>query len=416
MDFDLFGNFLDFLEKSYPHIHEKCNKDIVSGYSPVFHWKGKNGDLKPILLIGHYDVVPVEKSTLKDWEVEPFEGLIKDGYIWGRGTLDNKNQVISVMEAIDHLIATTYIPNRDIYFAFGYDEEIGGARGAKKISEYFKAKGIEFECVLDEGGAIIQGMMEGLKKPAALIGVAEKGSTNIRISVKGQGGHSSMPPSSTAIASLAEIVDNVNKNPMNSRLTEPVKEMFTSMAPHMKGKTFFLKNIETLFPIIKNVLAKNPVTNSLIRTTIAFTMTGGGDAPNVLPQNAWAIANLRILQGDSIDSTIEHIRRVNTNYKLKIEKLLTEEPSIISNLNSPAYKILKSTIRNIYPDVLIMPYLMSGATDSRHYYSICKNIYRFMAVNVSQEDFNSIHSNNEKISFDNLRNLINFYIRLIKAF
>ncbi len=416
MNFELFKDFLQFLEESYPNIHSTCKRDIVNKYSPVYHWKGKDSNLKPLLLIAHYDVVPVEKATIKEWEVDPFGGIIKDGYIWGRGALDNKNQLISVMEAIEYLIEIGFISNRDIYVAFGFDEEIGGNRGARKISEYFEEKGVRFESVIDEGGAIIEDMMEGLDKPAALIGVAEKGTTNIRISVAGQGGHSSMPPSNTAIETLAKVINNINNNPLPARLIAPVKEMLISMAPHMKGMSFPLKNVELLFPIIKKVLGKSPITNSLIRTTIAFTMIGGGDAANVLPQKAWATANLRILQGDSVESTIEHIKNVNPGYDIEIEKLHVSEPSLISNMDSQTYEILINTIKDIYPNVLIMPYLMSGGTDSRKYYNLCENIYRFMAVNVTQKDFDSIHSNNERISFDNLSNMINFYIKLIENF
>lgn len=414
MDYEIFSDFLEFLESSYPHIHKKCPREIVNKYSPVYYWKGKDSKLKPLLLIAHYDVVPVEESTLKDWKVEPFKGTLKDDYVWGRGTLDNKNQLISVMESVEYLIEEEFTPERDIYFAFGFDEEIGGARGAKGISQYFEDKNIEFEAVIDEGGAIIEGMMEGLDKTAALVGVAEKGNTNIKISLTGKGGHSSMPPQATAIERLSKVIKNVNDNPMPARLTKPVKSMMVAMAPHMKGKTFALKNIETLFPIIKKVLEKNPVTNSLIRTTISFTMTGGGKAPNVLPQNAWAVANLRILQGDSIESTINHIKKVNPDFDLEIEEILLQEPSPISNMESDSYKKLISTIYEIYPDALVTPYLMSGGTDARHYYNLSNNIYRFMAVHVTQKDFDSIHSSNERISFENISNMINFYIKLIK--
>lgn len=416
INFNIFEDFLEFLKDSYPNIHKECEKKIINKYSPVFHWKGKDESLKPLLLIAHYDVVPVEEATLDEWEVEPFEGVIKDNYIWGRGTLDNKNQLIAAMEAVEYLIGIGFVPNRDIYLAFGFDEEVGGNQGARKIAQYFEDKDIQFEAVIDEGGAIIEDMMEDLDKTAALVGVAEKGTTNIRIGVTGQGGHSSMPPSSTAVEKLAKIIDNVNKNPMPARLIGPVEDMMVTMAPHMKGKSFPLKNIRLLFPIIKKVLSKSPVTNSFIRTTITFTMLEGGDAANVLPQSAWATANLRILQGDSVESTINHIKKVNPGQDIKIEKLHVSEPSLISDTSSKAYQILGQTIKEIYPDVLIVPYLMSGGTDSRKYYNLCKNIYRFMPINITQKDFESIHSTNERISFENLSNMINFYIKLIKNF
>lgn len=416
VDFKTYDDFLAFLAKSYPKLHKECPPKMINDYSPVFHWQGEDKKLDPLLLIGHYDVVPVEEGTLDEWEEEPFAGIIKDGYIWGRGTLDNKNQVIAALEAVEFLITEGYKPKRDIYLAFGFDEEVGGNKGAAVISQYFEDKGLKFEAVVDEGGAIIDDMMEGLDKATALVGLAEKGTTNLRISVKGQGGHSSMPPAQTAVESLAKVVDNINRNPMPSRLIPPVEEMLKALAPHMKGQGFVLKNIKTFFPIAKKILEKNPVTNALIRTTIAFTMTGGGSAANVLPQSAWATTNLRILQGDSVASSIEHIRKVNPEYDLEIEKIITTEPTPISDMDSKAYSILEETIEEIFPDVLIVPYLMAGGTDARKYYNVSNNIYRFMPVKISQEDFDSIHSTNEKISFENLSNMIDFYIKLIKKF
>ena len=217
MDFKLFDEFLVFLEDSYPNINRVCKKDLVNEYCPVYQWESETRGNKPILLIGHYDVVPADESKESPWEEEAFSGLVKDGFIWGRGTLDDKNQVIAVMEAIEYMINNNYKFDRDIYMAFGFDEEVGGTRGAGKAVEFFKEKNIEFECVIDEGGTIITDMLDGLTAPLALIGTAEKGATNIKISVKGKDGHSSMPPRNTAVGTLAKLITNVEKNPMPAR-------------------------------------------------------------------------------------------------------------------------------------------------------------------------------------------------------
>ncbi|MEA4963323.1 M20/M25/M40 family metallo-hydrolase [Lutispora sp.] len=413
MDFKLFDEFLLFLEKTYPNINRVCKKELVSGYCPVYIWESQSNNNKPILLLGHYDVVPVEKDSEADWEEAPFSGTVKDDYIWGRGSLDDKNQVIAVMEAIEHLMSNDYTPDRDIYMVFGFDEEIGGMRGAEEAAKAFKERNIEFECVIDEGGCIITDMIEGLTVPAAIIGIAEKGSTNIKITVEGQGGHSSMPDRNTTIGTIAKIISNVENNPMPARLIMPVREMLRTMAPYMKENKFVLKNIDHLFPIINPVMAKNPLINALIRTTIAFTMTGGGDVPNVLPRKAWTVANLRILQGDSVDSTLEHIKKVNPGINFEIEKMLVEEPSEISSIDSESYKILGNIINEIYPEAVIIPYLMIGGTDSRKYLESCKNIYRFSAVILTKEDDAAIHSSNERISIINFHNMIRFYIRFL---
>ena len=389
---------------------------MINEYSPFYLWESETKGNKPILLLGHYDVVPVATDSEKNWKHGPFSGAVADDFIWGRGSLDDKNQVIAVMEAIEHMISEDIKLDRDIFMVFGFDEEVGGIRGAEKAAELFKERNIEFECVLDEGGAIITDMLEGLTAPLALVGTAEKGSNNIRITVKGQDGHSSMPPTNTAVGTLAKLITNVEKNPMPARLITTVKDMFQTMAPFVEGKTFILKNTDKLFPFVNSVLAKDKTTNSLIRTTIAFTMIEGSQAANVLPQRASVVANARILQGDTLEGIIEHIRRVNPNIEFEVEKLLVEAPSEISNIDAPSYKVLTKTINGIYPEVVALPYLMVGGTDSRKYFELCENIYRFSAVILSKADLDSIHSDNEKISIENFSNMIKFYIEFLSNY
>lgn len=416
VDFKIYDEFLKLLEDSYPSINRVCKKEFINEYSPFYLWESETKGNKPILLLGHYDVVPIAKGSETYWKQEPFSGAIVEGFIWGRGALDDKNQVIAVMEAIEHMISEDIKLDRDIYMIFGFDEEVGGIKGAEKAAELFKERNIEFECVIDEGGAIITDMLAGLTAPLALVGTAEKGSNNIRITVKGQDGHSSMPPNNTAVGTLAKLITNVERNPMPARLITPVRDMFKTMAPYITGKTFILKNTDKLFPLINSQLAKDKTTNSLIRTTIAFTMIEGSQAANVLPQTASAIANIRVLQGDNLESVIEHIRKVNPKIEFEVDKLLVEEPSDISNIDAPSYKILNKTINKIYPQVVVLPYLMVGGTDSRKYFQLCENIYRFSAVILKKSDLDTIHSDNERISIENFSNMIKFYIEFLSEY
>lgn len=412
VNYQAYQEFLHFLQESYPSVHRECRREMINDYCPAFIWSGKDsGDHKPLLLIGHYDVVPAGEDSA--WLQPPFSGTVQDNYIWGRGALDNKNQVIAVMEVIEYLIKSGCQPHRDIYIVFGFDEEVGGTRGAEQAAALFKERGLQFECIIDEGGCIVTDMLEGLTVPSALVGIAEKASANIQLTVSGQGGHSSMPPPNTAVGVMAEIVSNVEDHPMPPRLIMPVKELFKRMAPHMGPKRLALQNIATLFPLIQSTLSKNAATNSLIRTTIAFTMVEGGDAPNVLPQKVRAIANLRILQGDSMDSVIAHIRKVNPGLQFEIDKLLIEEPSGISPIDGVVYRRIEQVIHSMYPEVLVMPYLMSGGTDSRKYAGLCSHIYRFSAMVLTKEDYASIHSNNERISIDNFAGMMDFYYRFL---
>lgn len=413
VEWKLFDEFLIFLENTYPNVHKLCKREMVNGYSPIYVWEGKNKNIKPILLLGHYDVVPIEKSSEILWKESPFSGVIKDGNIWGRGALDDKNQVIAIMESIEYLISKNFKPERDIYVAFGFDEEVGGEKGAKKIADVFKERNMEFDYVIDEGGCIITDMIDGLTHPIAVIGIAEKGSTNIKITVEGKNGHSSMPPQNTSVGILAKIITNTEKNQMPAKLTLPVEELLKRIAPFMGKQKVFLKNIKVLFPIINPILAKSSTMNALIRTTIAFTKITGGEALNVLPQEAWVAANIRILPGDTVDDVVNHIKKVNCGINFKIELLNEEKSSEISPIDSDGYRTISNIISDIYPEAITVPYLMVGGTDSRKYYNVCKNIYRFSSVIMAKEDNDSIHSVNEKITEENFLNMIEFYIKLM---
>ncbi len=415
VEWEQFDDFLKFLERTYPHVHSSCKKEIVNNYSPVFLWEGKNVSAKPILLLGHYDVVPVEKSSEGLWQEMPFSGDVKDGTIWGRGALDDKNQVIGIMEAVEYLIIKDFKPDRDIYIAFGFDEEVGGERGAKKTAELFLERNIEFEYVIDEGGCVIQDMIDGLNKSVAVIGIAEKGSTNIKVTAEGKSGHSSMPPKDTAVTILSKIITNTEKNQMDAKLTMPVQKLFETVAPFMGSKKFILKNIKSLFPLVNGVLSDVPSINSIIRTTVVFTKIEGGGALNVIPNEVSAYANMRILPGDTVADAVEHIKKVNRGLNLNIELLNEEEASQVSPTDTVGYKIITDVISEIFPDALAVPYLMAGGTDSRKFYCVCDNVYRFSSVFMTKEDNDLIHSANEKISTENFRRMINFYIKLLTS-
>lgn len=415
-DFNQYEEFLKFLKKTYPKVHQVCHLELVNQFSIVFHWKSDVQEGKPILLTAHYDVVPVEKSGIDSWDQDPFSGEFKEGFIYGRGALDDKNQVISIMEALEDSIENGFIPKRDIYIAFGFDEEVGGEKGAKTIASLFKEKNLQFEFVLDEGGAVIEGVIEEFDIPVGFIGVAEKGSSNIRIFTSGDGGHSSMPTKNSAIGKLSTIINNVEKNPMPAKLTLPVERMFKLMAPHM-GKTGMLLNHSRLvFPFIKRKLSNSGTMNSMIRTTISFTMTGGGEAENILPKTAWVNANIRIIPGDTLEEVMDHMKSVNNGIDFEMKIMNHEEGSAASPYDSDSYRMIEQKIKQVFDGVEVMPYLMAGSTDSRKYSELCDNIYRFSAVRMNQADLDSIHGANERISVENLQRMVLFYKILLKEF
>lgn len=414
-DYHEYKGFLEFLEKTYKNVHRHTKRVMIGEYSPVYHLEAKNAKYPPILLLGHYDVVPVEESTIKDWTVPPFSGEIRDGYIYGRGTLDDKNQIVSIMEALEEILEEGYEGERDIYIAFGFDEEIGGMNGAKQMAAYFRERGVTFDLVLDEGGAVVDGVVEGLETPVALVGVAEKGSSMIKVTAKGDGGHSSMPGRTSAITVLSEAVLSLSENPMKPRLTAPVKEMLKGMAPYMGRKGILLKSIDRSFPLLARVLSKSTTMNSLIRTTIAATMMNAGTAPNVMPQEASVTFSARILPGDTFEDVIAHMKRVNGHLPLEYETLVKEEASAVSPHDSDAFRKLEKNIHKVFPDVKVLPYLMAGGTDARKYESLSENILRFSCIRMNNEDLDRIHSTNERIHTDNLHAMIDFYKNTLKG-
>ncbi|MGB4590436.1 MAG: M20/M25/M40 family metallo-hydrolase [Clostridiaceae bacterium] len=415
-DFYPFEKFLEFLKMTYPKVHEVCQVEVVNHYSAIFHWKSSAQEGKPVLLTAHYDVVPVEKSSINSWDQEPFSGKIIEGFIYGRGTLDDKNQVIAIMEALEDRIGKGLMPRRNIYIAFGFDEEVGGEKGAKAIASLFKEKNLQFEFVLDEGGAVIEGIVDGMDIPIALIGVAEKGSSNIRMITNGDGGHSSMPTKNSAIGKLSKIINNIEKNPMPAKLTLPVERMFKLMAPHMGKTNILLSHAKLIFPLLNRTLSKSQTMNSMIRTTISFTMTGSGEAENILPRTAWANANVRILPGDTLDDIMDHMRKVNKGIDFEMKVMNREEGSGVSPYDSENYRRIEKKIKQVFEGVEVMPYLMAGSTDSRKYSDLCDNIYRFSAVKMNQADLDSIHGVNERISVENLQHMVLFYKKLLDDF
>ena len=344
IDFNEYRAFLDFLERTYPRVHERMDRRMINGYSPVYHLKSLNPKNLPILLLGHYDVVPVEENTNKDWDKDPFSGQIHENYIYGRGALDDKDQVISIMEALEALFEKGFEPKRDIYVAIGFDEEIGGEKGAKAIAQYFSEENLFFDLVLDEGGAVVVDTVEGVKKPLALIGVAEKGSSMIKITAYGDGGHSSMPKKGSAIEVLARAVMNLTKNPVKPRLTSPVREMFHGMAPYMGAKGTLLKHADITFSLLAKVLQSNATMNSMVRTTMAMTMTKAGSALNVMPQEASVYVNIRLLPEDSFDEILRHMKHVNKELDLSYEVLVREEASKVTSHDSQAFENLEKII------------------------------------------------------------------------
>ena len=417
-DFDSiqFNSFASFLSKTYPLADSLLNKKIFNSYSFLYHWKGNNDNKKPIILMGHLDVVPVIEANLPDWKMDPFGGEIKNDTIWGRGTIDDKIGVIGILEAVEQLLKEGYTPSRDIYLAFGHDEEIGGEQGAIAIASYLKSKGVQAEYVLDEGGTIVQGMIPGITKDAALIGIAEKGFVTLDLSVKIEGGHSSMPEKETPIDVLATAISKLKQHPFPAKISKPLEGFIESLGPEMPfvNKMAFA-NASLFEPLILNIYESSNSGNALVRTTTAPTIFNSGVKENIIPLSANAKVNFRILPESTVEDVIAHVKKVIDDDRIVIKTgNFNSEPSKVSSTDSFGFTTIHKTIAEVYPEVLVSPYLVVGATDARFYGEVSDDIYRFSGIKINKNNVKSFHGLNERVAVKDYHDAIRFYSQLIK--
>lgn len=408
----------DWIEKTYPLFNTKLDRVVINKYSLLFKWVGTKSELAPVLFNAHMDVVPVDAETLEKWDADPFSGKISAGYIWGRGTLDMKNQLVAILDTIEGLLRQSYTPKRTVYIAFGHDEEIMGAHGSKEIVEYLKSKGIKLAAVLDEGGLIFQGMIEGVDEPLGLVGITEKGYLTLKLTAQGNPGHSSTPPRQTAIGMIARAVALMDDHPMPACLDFiiPMLRNLGHLLPF--GLQFVIANSWLFGPILLKQFSKTTQMNAMIRTTHAATIIEGGIKDNILPATATATVNCRLLPGDSVQDVIDHFTKVISDSRVHIsidEKNGGWGASIVSPIDTPAYLSLDLVIRQVFNNLTVAPFAFLAATDSRHYAPVCKSIYKFSPILISQKDRNSIHGINERVSLDGLGKMVVFFTRLIKV-
>ncbi len=407
----------EHIRKSYPSVEAKLKKTKVSNFSFFYEWQGKNPNLKPILLCAHTDVVDVDPSTISLWSHQPFGGEIRDGFVWGRGAWDDKSSVFAILESIEILIKKGHVPERSIFIAIGQDEEtIYGKLGAKAISEIFKRRNLRFEYVLDEGQIIAEGLIPGIEKPIALIGIAGKGylSLGLEVDLK-EGGHSSMPPEETAVGILSSGLSRMEQNPFPLSLGEIQRTTFQWLAPEMKfGSRWVMSNLWLFGPILKSRLSEKNSTRAQLHTTSAITKISGGFKDNVLPASAEATVNFRILQGDSHRGVLDRTEKILNDERIRLNPPDTIfEPSSVSSTDSIGFETIRRSIQETIPDVIVAPALVSAYTDSLYYGTVADNAYRFFPVRVKPEDVKRFHGIDERISISNYEEMIRFYLRLI---
>ncbi|WP_266205723.1 M20/M25/M40 family metallo-hydrolase [Pontibacter kalidii] len=405
-----------YLAQAFPLVHERLQVEVINNYSLLYTWAGQDEQLKPVLFTAHMDVVPVEAASEEEWLEEPFAGIVKDGYVWGRGTMDDKYRVVAMLEAVERLLEQGYEPERTLYLAFGHDEEIGGDEGAGKISEHLQQLDVQLEAVFDEGLAVAERVIPGIKEPLALVGTAAKGSLNLLLTVNGTGGHSSAPPAETPISILSRAISRLQQNPFKPRLTSTTRESLEILTERMGGKYRFAMRHYGLFKkkILKK-LASDQATDVLIRTKLVPTIIAGGEKNNVLPRQASAVLNVRILNGENDQTVLDYVRKVIKDDRVEISQYgVYTPPSPETPTNTWVYDALKTTIQQSFPDALVVPALFPGATDARHYDSLTSNIFRFAPQVVDRESAQLVHNVNERLALSVLERSISFYATLVR--
>jgi len=410
MDWAEYDRFVALLEQMYPAAMAKMSFERAGKTGLIYRWKGASSE-KPVVLMAHYDVVPAKPE---EWSFDPFCGEIRDGIVLGRGTLDTKSTLCAIFEAVEKLCAEEYTPSNDIYLCFSGTEEIAG-EGAYAIVEKLRADGVEPYITVDEGGAIVTGAFPGVRQPCAVVGISEKGQMAIRLSVRSGAGHASAPPRNDAFSQLAGAITALEKHPFKPRMTEATSQLFRTLGRYSNfGLRVVFGNLRLFTPLLcKLARSLGNDVNALMRTTYVFTMAGGSDASNVLPSEAWATCDVRILNGSSSSDVLEHFRKVINNDNVVIEPIFTVEPSPCSPTDCHQWQAISEAISETWPQALVSPYLMMARSDSSVYTGICKHVYRFAPMELSNTERAMIHGIDEQIPAEKVAKAAQFYERLI---
>ncbi len=399
------------LPKLFPEIYKKCEFEKVGERGLLFRWRGESQSA-PTVLMAHYDVVSADESL---WDKPPFEGIVENGVLWGRGALDTKVTMSAILHTVERLLTEGFAPKNDVYLAFGGDEEVSG-HGAPDIVALFESRGIYPALVLDEGGAVVKGVFPGVSEKTALIGIAEKGLANIEYVSQSSGGHSSTPKRDTPVTRLARAAVRVNSRPFPYRITEPTRLMLDRVTRHSTfGYRIIFANLWLFSPVLDLITRRSGGDlNSLVRTTVAFTQMEGSKGMNVIPPTARLVSNQRILPGESPESVKARIRASVADKDIEINIINAQEPSRISRIDCPEYDRVASTVSEVWQRAIVSPYLMMACSDSRHWGRLSDKVYRFSPMEFVGDERGTIHGNNERIYLSSLERTVEFFIRFIK--
>ena len=412
IDTTQFLTFRHFLEITYPLTHKNLTRETVARFTLLYRWEGRDPSVKPAIFMAHQDVVPIEDATRGMWTVNPFGGEIKDNFIWGRGTTDNKSNLISIFEAVEKMQKENFQPARTIYLMLGHDEETGG-KGAKAVAALLKSRGVTAELVMDEGGIVTTDKIPGMTKPVALLGTSEKGYLSLELVAEKNGGHSSQPETETSIDILMKAIQAIRQNPFETTISESTQGLMDHLGPEMSfaGKMIFAN--QWLFKsLIIAQYEKSPGGNAMMRTTAVPTIIDAGMKDNVVPTLATATVNFRLLPGDKSSDVIARVKQLinDDRIKMNIANGLVSEASGVASEDGFGYKSVEETVRKTFQNTIAAPFLMIGGTDSRHFEELSQGIIKFSPM----VDPIGFHGIDERVSLESYGLSIHFYDQLLR--
>ena len=396
-----FEAFVTLIAELYPLVHEHLALERITEFGLLFRWAGVAASDQPVVLMAHYDVVPVDKSD--DWTYPPFEGRVEDGWVYGRGALDDKGPLAVILEAVENLLSAGFTPSRDVYLSFGGNEETYGA-AAQSIAATLRERGIVPWLVLDEGGAIVDAPLPFALGDAAMVGVGEKGVLTLQLTARGDGGHASAPPRTTAVGRIARAIDRLSPRTFRARTPPAISRMLGLFADRARGAPQLLLRTLATAPWLTarafSIMGGEPA--ALVRTTVAATMQQGGTAANVLPSQASATLNLRIALGETVAGTVRRVRRRIADPLVEVTVVESGEPTPESATDNAQFALITEAVKASYPEASTVPYVMMAATDSRHFHRFSPAVYRFAPLKMSNTQRASIHGVDERVEIGSL--------------
>lgn len=418
IDWAPFDRFVEAVIRLYPRTHETLTREVVDDHSLLYRWAGSQGAEDPLVLMAHLDVVPV---VPEEWEHAPFGAeIVGEGpaaAIHARGAIDDKGSLVAILEAVEQLAGEGFTPARDVYLSFGHNEETAGG-GARAIVALLEARGIRPGLVLDEGGAVVDGVIPGVTAPTAMVGVAERGVMTALLTVREGGGHASTPPATPATVRLARAIDRLHRHPFPTRIAPPVRALFATIAPHApQPLRWVFGNLALTGPLLARVFPfLGPEMNALVRTTAVATELSGAPGENVLATTARASINIRLLTGDTVASATARVRRAVADPQVEIEVRHGSDPSPVSPWRGEPWRRIATAVATaLGDDIITTPYIQLGASDSRWFTEISAHVYRFTPFHLTRAERDALHSHNERIRVDVWLRGIGFYRDLVTA-